>query len=69
MRHQEEKLLKAKLKDLGELYQDYEKEDDPDSRSMNMSMINDAVADIIDFVEKEIEDAVYDALLEQAKHD
>jgi len=69
MRHQELKLLKAKLKDLGELHQDYEKEDDPDSRSMNMSMINDAVADIIDFVEKEIEDAVYDALLEQAKHD
>lgn len=61
MRVQEEKVLKHKLKELGELYQDYAAEDDPDSRNINQIYIDNMVADIIGFVEKEIEDAVADA--------
>lgn len=69
MRVQEEKVLKHKLKELGELYQDYAAEDDPDSRNLNQSYIDNMVADIIGFVEKEVEDAVFDARMEErAKH-
>ncbi|ANS06163.1 hypothetical protein BI032_gp206 [Citrobacter phage vB_CfrM_CfP1] len=69
MRHQEEKVLKHKLKELGELYQDYAAEDDPDSRNLNMTYINNMVDDIIAFVEKEVEDAVEDAIAEErSKH-
>lgn len=65
MRVQEEKVLKHKLKELGELYQDYAAEDDPDSRNVNMVYINNLVDDIIAFVEKEVEDAVEDAIAEE----
>lgn len=69
MRVQEEKVLKHKLKELGELYQDYAAEDDPDSRNVNMVYINNLVDDIISFVEKEVDDAVEDALAEErSKH-
>lgn len=69
MRVQEEKVLKHKLKELGELYQDYAAEDDPDSRNVNMVYINNLVDDIISFVEKEVEEAVFDAVAEErAKH-
>nr|QPX73263.1 hypothetical protein [Citrobacter phage vB_Cfr_Xman] len=69
MRHQEEQVLKHKLKELGELYQDYAAEDDPDSRNLNMTYINNMVDDIIAFVEKEVEDAVEDAIAEErSKH-
>ena len=65
MRHQEEQVLKHKLKELGELYQDYAAEDDPDSRNLNLTYINNMVDDIIAFVEKEVEDAVEDAIAEE----
>ncbi|AIK68082.1 MAG: hypothetical protein RR212_00515 [Bacteroidales bacterium] len=69
MRHQEEQVLKHKLKELGELYQDYAAEDDPDSRNLNLTYINNMVDDIIAFVEKEVEDAVEDAIAEErSKH-
>ena len=69
MRYQEEKLLKHKLKELGELNKDYATDDDPDNRSINQCAINDMIDEIIAFVEKEIEDAVHDAVAEErAKH-
>lgn len=69
MRPQEQKLLKHKLKQLGEAYQDYAEDDDPDSRNYNQSCIDDITADILDFVENEINDAVRDAVaVERANH-
>lgn len=59
-------MLKSKLKELGEAYQDYANDDDPDSRNYYQSCINDITADIIDYVEREIENAVAE---ERAKHD
>lgn len=70
MRPQEQKLLKHKLKELGEAYQDYVEDTDPGSRSYHQSCIDDITADILDFVENEIGDAVRDAVaVERANHD